>query len=243
MAPTDGRAASARAAAPPDGAVSARAEAVPPFVVMEVMAQAAAQEAALAAAGSATRVVHLEVGQPAAGAPAAARAAAVAALEDPADALGYTAALGEPPLRAAIAALYGRRYGVELRPEHVAVTTGSSGAFIAAFACLWDAGDRVCCPVPGYPCYRNCLGALGARVVMLETHAGDGYAPTVAALEAEEAAAGPLAGLVLASPGNPTGRALSRAQLLDLARFCDARRIPLVVDEIYHGIGAAPVPW
>src|SRR5262245_49579352 len=94
---------------------------VPPFMVMDVMAAAARIEAA------GGHVIHMEVGQPAAPAPACAIAAARAALSGP---LRYTESLGIPSLRARIARHYGERYGVAVDPGRVIVTTGSSAGFI-----------------------------------------------------------------------------------------------------------------
>src|SRR5262245_46223965 len=103
---------------------------VPPFMVMDVMAAAARLEA------QGRHVVHMEVGQPAAGAPATARNAAAAALAS--GALGYTEALGRPSLRARIARHYAEQYGVAVAPERVIATTGSSGAFVLAFLSLFE---------------------------------------------------------------------------------------------------------
>src|SRR5215204_1882921 len=123
---------------------------VPPFMVMDVMAAAARIEAA------GGHVIHMEVGQPAAPAPATAIAAARAALGGR---LAYTEALGIPSLRARIA------------PGRVVVTTGSSSAFILAFLALFEAGDRVAVASPGYPPYRHILNALGCEPVLMETSA------------------------------------------------------------------------
>lgn len=203
---------------------SARAAAVPSFQAMDVMSAAAAVRGG-------ARVLHLEVGQPSAGAPAGARAAAAAALAG-APTLGYTPALGGAALREAVGAMCHERYGVRVAPAEVAVTTGGTGGFLAVFMCLFDTGDRVCCPVPGYPCYRNTLAGLGVDVVTLETEAAEGHVVSVAAL----AKIPDLKGLVLASPNNPNGGCLSRTELAELAAHCDARGIHLVCDEIYHGL-------
>src|SRR5207248_488980 len=139
---------------------SARSD-VPPFMVMDVMAAAARIEAA------GGRVVHMEVGQPAAPAPRAAIEAARAAL-----AIGridYTQALGIPALRTRIARHYAERYGVTVDPERVVVTTGSSAAFILAFLALFEPGARVALANPGYPPYRHILTALGCEPVLIET--------------------------------------------------------------------------
>src|ERR1700741_2854396 len=125
--------------------VSGRSD-VPPFMVMDVMAAAARIEAA------GGHVIHMEVGQPAAGAPRAAIAAAHAALE--VARIDYTSALGIPSLRARIARHYRETYGCEVDPEGIVVTTGSSGGFILAFLSMFDPGDRVPVYLPGYSPYR-----------------------------------------------------------------------------------------
>ena len=109
----------------------------------------------------------MEVGQPGTPAPKAARVAAMHALEGAT--LGYTVALGEAALRRRIAQLYRERYGVDVAPERMVVTTGSSAAFVLAFLALFDAGDAVALPSPGYPCYRHILTALGQAPVLIET--------------------------------------------------------------------------
>jgi aspartate/methionine/tyrosine aminotransferase len=129
---------------------SARSE-VPPFIVMDVVAAAARLEAAGA------RVIHLEVGQPAAPAPACAIEAARAALLS--GRLGYTETLGIPSLRARIARFYGERHGLDIDPGRVVVTTGSSAGFILAFLSMFEPGDRIAVAVPGYPPYRHILKA------------------------------------------------------------------------------------
>ena len=206
------------------GKLSRRGGAVDPFIVMDVMAAAAEKEAA---GGS---VIHLEVGQPSTPAPRGALAAAHAALD--ADKLGYVAALGMPPLRERIARHYREVYGAEVSPERVIVTTGSSGGFPLAFLASFDAGDRVALAAPGYPAYRNILTALDLEPVDLPTSAVDRFQPTVAALEK----AGKIDGLIVASPSNPTGTMVNRAEMTALARWCDANGVRLVSDEIYHGI-------
>ncbi len=199
---------------------------IPPFIVMDVMRAANEREAA----GEA--VLHLEVGQPGTPAPAPVLEAARKALDG--DRIGYTDALGIPPLRRGIAGHYRDQYGVELDPERIVVTTGSSGGFLLAFLAAFEAGDRVALAAPGYPAYRNILAALGVEPVLLETEAEHRFQPTPELLER---AAGRLDGLIVASPSNPTGTMLDRAELRALVDHCAARGIRLVSDEIYHGIG------
>ncbi len=119
-----------------------------------------------------------------------------------------------------------------LPAERIAVTVGSSGAFLLAFLAAFDAGDRVAVTAPGYPAYRHILRALDIEPVELPVGPATGFQPTTELLER----VGPLDGLVVASPANPTGTMLSRAQYQDLARWCAAHAVRLISDEIYHGI-------
>lgn len=194
---------------------------VDPFIVMDVMERARQAEAA------GRRVIHLEVGQPSTPAPAAARAALAGALDQP---LGYTVALGLPELRAAIAALYGRWYGVTLDPARVIVTPGSSGAFLLAFAALFDAGDRVAVGEPGYPSYRQILRAMSVDPVGMPTRAENRFQPVPSDIP------GDVQGVMLASPGNPSGTMLTRDALAALAERCADIGAALISDEIYHGL-------
>ena len=179
-------------------------------------------------------VVSLCAGEPSGGAPTDVREAAARAVTAAGD-LGYTAPLGLPELRTAVAAHYRRWYGIEVDPARVAITTGASGAFVLVFLAAFDPGDRVAVTRPGYPAYRNLLAALGIEVVEVPVGPADGYRPTVEAIEAA-AATGPLHGVVLASPANPTGSMLHAGELAALASWCGTHGVRLVSDEIYHGI-------
>ncbi|WP_460607246.1 aminotransferase class I/II-fold pyridoxal phosphate-dependent enzyme [Jatrophihabitans fulvus] len=176
-------------------------------------------------------VIDLSAGQPSTPAPAPVRAAAHHALD--ADRLGYTGALGIAPLREAIAAHYAVRAGVGVDPRNVVVTTGSSGGFLFAFLAAFEHGDTVVMARPGYPAYRNMLAALGCRVVELECGAETRFQPTVAQLDALPE---PPAGLVVASPANPTGTMVLADELCEIAQWCASYGTRLISDEIYHGI-------
>ncbi len=197
------------------------------FIVMDVMRQAAAAEAA------GRHIIHMEVGQPATAAPRAAREAVKAALDR--DTLGYTLALGYEPLRARIARLYRDWYGLTVSPERIVITSGSSAAFVLSFLALFDAGSKVALPAPGYPCYRHILTALGASPVTIETGPNARWMPTAAAIEAA-AENERLAGLLIASPANPTGTMLEPERLAEITALCKRRGIWFISDEIYHGL-------
>src|SRR3954465_297917 len=174
---------------------SARSD-VPPFIVMDVMAAAARIEAA------GGRVIHLEVGQPAAPAPSTAIAAAHAALAS--GRLGYTETLGIAPPRQRIARPHAEKYAVPVNPARIAVTTGSSAGFILAFLALFEPGDRVAVAVPGYPPSRHILTGFGWEPVLIGISEESRWSITVDAL-LETHRRTPLNGVLVASPANPTG--------------------------------------
>ncbi|KKK79189.1 hypothetical protein LCGC14_2836010, partial [marine sediment metagenome] len=195
---------------------------VDPFIVMDVMEQARQAEA------EGRHIVHMEVGQPGTGAPAGARAAVTRAIaEQP---LGYTVALGLPALRDRIARHYADWYGVDIDPRRVVVTSGASAGFLLAFTALFDAGDRVGLGLPGYPSYRHILGALSLEAIGIETQPANRLQPVPAELPEG------LAGLILASPGNPAGTMLDLPAMQALIGAAQARGAAVVSDEIYHGI-------
>ena len=204
--------------------------AVPPFMVMDVVAAAARLEA------QGRRIIHMEVGQPAAGAPATAIAAARSALSTAR--LGYTETLGMASLRARIARAYGEWHGIDIDPARIVVTTGSSAGFMLAFLAAFEAGDRVAMALPGYPPYRHILTALGCEPVGIETSAATRWSMTGEALLAEHRQK-PLKGVVVASPANPSGTMMTAAALTELIRCAEDAEIAVISDEIYHGLDYA----
>lgn len=202
---------------------NSRRSQIDPFIVMDVM------EAARRAEASGRHIIHMEVGQPGTPAPAGARAALSKAMVD--DAMGYTVALGLPALRTRIAQLYGEWYNVDLSPDRVVVTSGSSGAFILAFTALFDTGDRVGIGAPGYPSYRQILRALDLVPVDIETAVENRLQPVPGDLAGLD-----LAGVMVASPANPTGTMLDREALAALMQAAAEQGAAFISDEIYHGI-------
>jgi aspartate/methionine/tyrosine aminotransferase len=208
---------------------SARSD-VAPFMVMDVMAAAARIEA------QGRRVVHMEVGQPAAPAPATAIAAAKSALGSAR--IGYTEALGIASLRARIARHYSELHGLEVDPARIVVTTGSSAGFILAFLVLFEPRDRIAMARPGYPPYRHILTALGCEPVPIEISADMRWSITIESLLAAHRAS-PLKGVLVASPANPTGTMMTGRALADLIAAAEGEGIRVISDEIYHGLDYA----
>lgn len=207
-----------------------------PFIAMDILAEAGRLEA------EGRDIVHMEVGEPAYGAPRAAREA-LARTKAEGNGLGYTSGLGLPALREGIAELYARRHGIAIPAGRIVVTAGSSAGFILAFLALFDPGARVGLADPGYPAYRNILGTLGLRPVRLEAGPATRFQPSPALIDAAAAAGTPLDGLIVASPSNPTGTMLDAAALAALVDACQAGDIALIADEIYHGLTYdAPAP-
>lgn len=196
---------------------------VDPFIVMDVM------EAARKAEDAGRHIIHMEVGQPGTGAPKGAAQALARALET--DALGYTVALGLPALRRRIAQMYGDWYNIDLNPDRVVITPGSSGGFLLAFTALFDSGDRVGIGAPGYPSYRQILRALGLVPVDLPTAPKNRLQPVPADFAGLD-----LAGLMVASPANPSGTMLNRSAMAALIEAAQMQGASFISDEIYHGI-------
>ncbi|MBY6348888.1 pyridoxal phosphate-dependent aminotransferase [Rhodococcus corynebacterioides] len=198
---------------------------IEPFHVMDVVAAAARRQCTHG------DVVSLAAGQPSTRAPRPVLDAMRRALDE--NTLGYSETLGLRDLRERIATYLSRNEDVTIPADDVVVTTGSSGAFTLLFLAAFDAGDTVVVARPGYPAYRNTLAALGCRVIELDCDASVRFQPTVAMLDALPA---PPAGLIVASPANPTGTVIDPDELAALARWCDEHGTLLVSDEIYHGI-------
>lgn len=173
-------------------------------------------------------IIHMEFGQPSTGAPAAAIAAAHEALDQ--DPGSYWES---QPLKARIARHYRETYGVDLSAPRLLLTCGASPALVLALSSRFAAGDRVALARPGYVAYRNTLRALHLVPVEITCGPEEGYQISAAALQQVE---GPLAGVIIASPANPTGSILRTAELEAIVRLCEVRGLGLISDEIYHGL-------
>lgn len=196
---------------------------VDPFIVMDVM------EAAREAEESGRRIIHMEVGQPGTPAPKQATNSVVESMTK--NNLGYTVALGLPELRKRISELYGEWYNVDINPKRIAITPGSSSAFVASFTSLFDSGDRVGIAAPGYPSYKQILKALDLVPVTIQTIMENRFQPLPQNLPNND-----LSGFLIASPANPTGSMLDYKSLSDLIHISQENNISFISDEIYHGI-------
>src|ERR671934_628594 len=209
-----------------------RAAEIEPFEVMDVLSRAHALERA------GRRVVHMEIGEPDFTAPEPVVEAGVRALREGRTA--YTATLGLPELREAIAGHYATRFGASVPAERVVVTSGASGGLLTVAALYVDAGDEVLVPDPGYPGYRHFVRAFEGRARALAVSAAGNFQPTLAMVR--EAWSARTKALILGSPSNPTGTLIAKSELQAIAAFIAERGGVLIVDEIYQGLtyGAEP---
>ena len=205
--------------------ISRRADDMPPFLVMEVLERAATLQR------EGRSIIHMEVGEPDFDTPEVIQEAGIRAIRD--GRTHYTHSLGHPELREAIADWFDRRYGVEVSPERIVVTVGTSGAMLLTCAAMLDPGDRVLMTDPCYACYPNFVLSCHAESVRLPVREADGFQFDVAAVR-EEVARGARA-LLLNSPANPTGIVTSPERLATLVEATSGR-LQIVSDEIYHGL-------
>ena len=196
---------------------------VDPFIVMDVM------EAARIAEASGKKIIHMEVGQPGTPAPKIAREQLKKEIYN--NNLGYTVTLGLPELRQKISKLYGDWYNLDLNPERIIVTTGSSAAFILSFSSLFDVGDKVGIGSPGYPSYRQILKSNNLIPVDIQTDIQNKFQPVPNDINKNQ-----LNGLLVASPANPTGSMLDKKSLENLIHAAKENNVSFISDEIYHGI-------
>ena len=196
---------------------------VDPFIVMDVM------ENARKAEEKGEDIVHMEVGQPGTPAPIEAQRQLIEKMKN--DSMGYTVALGIPELRKRISQLYGDWYNLDLNPDRIIITSGSSAGFILSFSSLFDAKDRVGICSPGYPSYRQILKAQDLETVLIETKFENNFQPFASDLKGLN-----LSGVLIASPANPTGSMLNYNQLESLILSSLEQNISFISDEIYHGI-------
>jgi aspartate/methionine/tyrosine aminotransferase len=214
--------------------LASRLEHIEPFYVME-LAKAASLVAASPACDPAQGgepMVFLNIGEPDFGAAPAVQAAAIAALAD--GRTQYTDATGLPALRQRIAAWYGQRYGVEVDPRRIVVTAGASAALQLICLALFEPGDEVLMPDPSYPCNRHFVAAAGATARLLPAAPEARFQLDAASVRAAWTPA--TRGVLLASPGNPTGTSIAPDEMAAIATAVAERGGVTLVDEIYLGL-------
>ncbi|MBU2499094.1 MAG: pyridoxal phosphate-dependent aminotransferase [Proteobacteria bacterium] len=201
---------------------TARARQIPPFIVMDVLERAQALER------QGRHIIHLEVGEPDFPTPQCICDAAERAIRD--GHTHYTHSLGLRELREAVCTHYGDKYGVNVLPEQVIITSGTSPALFMLFSLLLEGGDEIIISNPHYPCYPNFAHFLGAKPVFVNVYEEEGFQFPVREIEKKM---GPRSKVILInSPSNPTGTLLSAprmAQISDLGHY-------VISDEIYHGL-------
>jgi aspartate/methionine/tyrosine aminotransferase len=217
--------------------LAARAQAIEPFYVMEVAKQARALEAQWAreadeTGAAAPRMIYLNIGEPDFSAPPAVQAAATAAMTS--GRTQYTPALGVPELREAISRWYAQRFGVQVPAARIAITAGATAALQLACMAFVDAGQELLMPDPSYPCNRHILTSLGAHARLLPSSPAQRFQTDAATLQTAWGA--DTAGVLLASPSNPTGTSLEPNTLRPIHQLVRQRQGVMMVDEIYLGL-------
>jgi aspartate/methionine/tyrosine aminotransferase len=174
-------------------------------------------------------VIHLEVGEPDFPTPKVITKAATDALSN--NKTRYTHALGLLELRKAICDFYFKEYGVNITPDQVLVSTGTSPALLFAMLAILDHGDEVIISNPRYPCYQNFILAAGGKIKEVKTYPEEGfqYRPN----DIKKKLTRRTKAILINSPSNPTGIVMSKDQLQSMAQF-DKQYI--ISDEIYHGL-------
>jgi len=202
--------------------ISARSAAMPPFLVMEVLERAQALER------EGREIIHLEVGEPDFETPACIREAGIRAIRE--GKTRYTHSLGLLELREAICEDYRREYGVEVTPDRILVTSGTSPAMLLLFGAFLDPGDEVVVADPHYACHPNFVEFVGGRNVFVETAEADGFQLHADAIRARLTPR--TKGILINSPANPTGNLLSAGNMAAIAGLGRC----VISDEIYHGL-------
>ncbi len=175
-------------------------------------------------------VVHMEIGEPDLDPPPGVVEALHKAIKD--RRYFYTPSLGLMELRERIAQHYHDKYGVEVSPSRVVITTGTSGAFLVVYALLLSAGESIALPDPSYPCYKNFAHVLDIQPLFINIGKDTSYQITTDHLKEHK----DIKALHISSPSNPTGNLYSEDNLKALAEYCEERGIYLISDEIYHGL-------
>ncbi|WP_346858128.1 pyridoxal phosphate-dependent aminotransferase [uncultured Draconibacterium sp.] len=202
--------------------ITQKAKEITPFIVMEVLEKAAEMEK------KGIDVVHLEVGEPDFNVPSCVSKAVQNAFSE--GRTHYTHSLGDPELREQIAIKYMNEYGAAVSPDQIIVTSGSSPAILLTLGVLCEVGDEIILSDPGYACYSNFIKFIDAKPVRVPVYEEDGF--QYRSSEIKKRLSDRTKGIMINSPMNPTGNLLSLEVMQELNEF----NIPIISDEIYHGL-------
>jgi aspartate/methionine/tyrosine aminotransferase len=202
--------------------ITRRAKEMTSFIVMDVLERAQEMER------RGRTVIHLEVGEPDFDTPEPIKEACLRAIRE--GETHYTHSLGLVPLREAICEQYAEKYGVEVSPDQVLVTSGTSPAMLLLFSALLEQGAEVILPNPSYPCYPNIISYVGGRPVLVDTEEEEGFQYLPAAIKRQTTPRSK--GIIVNSPSNPTGIVMDKKRMKEIAALSPA----VISDEIYHGL-------
>lgn len=201
---------------------SSRAEQLSPFIVMEVLDKAQSMMA------RGDNIIHLEVGEPDFATPQPVKEAASRALKQ--NDTHYTHSLGKITLREEIARYYWRKYRVDISPEQIIITSGTSPGMLLVFSALLEKGEEVILPDPYYACYPNFIRYVDGQPVFVPVSEEDGfkYRPE----DIKKHLSPKTRAIMVNSPGNPTGGVFSASEFKALADLDQM----IIADEIYNGL-------
>ncbi|MBW2559760.1 MAG: pyridoxal phosphate-dependent aminotransferase [Deltaproteobacteria bacterium] len=202
--------------------VTKRASEITPFIVMDILEKAQEMER------DGADIIHMEVGEPDFDTPECINEACCKAIRD--GKTHYTHSLGLIELREAICEHYFTKYGVDISPDRVIVTSGTSPAMFLLFSALIERGEEVIISDPHYACYPNFISFLEGVPARVNVSEEDGFQYTPEGIR--EKITPRTRGIMINSPSNPTGNLLSTERMTEIASY----DIPVIADEIYHGL-------
>lgn len=205
--------------------ITERAKKIKPFYVMELLEKAKELES------QGKDIVHMEIGEPDFNSPASVKEAAIEAIES--NHTFYTHSLGLPELREKISEYYLNNDGINISPDNIIITDGTSGAFFLLFAALIEKGNTLCIPDPGYPCHKNFGHLVDADILPINVTEDSNFEVTDDHLRSLKT---PPDLLVISTPSNPTGSIYREKTIADLYAFLKIRGSNIIVDEIYSGL-------
>ncbi len=202
--------------------ITERALNIPPFIVMDVLEKAQEMQK------NGKDIIHLEIGEPDFDTPECIKEACYRAIRD--GQTHYTHSLGLIELREAICEHYYIKYHVNLSPDQIVVTSGTSPAMLILFSSILNRGDEIIISDPHYACYPNFINFFEGVPVSVNVYEEDGFQYTPEAIK--EKITRRTKAIMINSPSNPTGNLLNAERMQNIASL----GIPVISDEVYHGL-------